>query len=59
MGPEGGPYRPDPAPGLGYGDFGAARRRYFAQLAAGSEIARLERAFALEMTRSPRAPGSG
>ncbi len=40
-------YRPDPPTGLGWSDYLAARGRYRASLAAGSEIARLERAFAL------------
>jgi hypothetical protein len=40
-------YRPDPPTGIGWPDYLAARGRYRASLAAGSEIARLERAFAL------------
>ncbi len=40
-------YRPDPPTGLGWSDYLTARDRYLASLAAGSEIARLERAFAL------------
>ena len=39
--------RPDPAPGLGYADFHAARERYRARLRAGAEVARLERVLAL------------
>ena len=40
-------YRPDPPAGLGWSDYLAARDRYRATLATGSEIARLERAFAM------------
>jgi hypothetical protein len=40
-------YRPDPPTGLGWSDYLTARGRYLASLAAGSQIARLERAFAL------------
>ncbi len=39
--------RPDPAPGLGYADFHAARERFRARLRADAEVARLERALAL------------
>jgi hypothetical protein len=42
-------YRPDPPAGIGYADFLAARARFQARLAAQSEIARLERAFALDL----------
>ena len=40
-------YRPDPPSGLGWSDYLAARDRYRASLATASEIARLERAFAM------------
>lgn len=39
--------RPDPASGLGYADFHAARERYRAALRAGAEVERLERLLAL------------
>jgi hypothetical protein len=39
--------RPDPAPGLGYADFHAARERYRARLRADTEVTRLERLLAL------------
>ena len=39
--------RPDPAPGMGYADFHAARERYRACLRAGAEVERLERLLAL------------
>ncbi len=50
-------YRPDPPAGLGWSDFLAARGRYRSSLAAGSEIARLERLFAISPDDEP--PGSG
>ena len=51
--------RPDPAPGLGYADFHAARERFRARLRADAEVARLERLLALSAfgeTPPERAP---
>jgi hypothetical protein len=39
--------RPDPAPGLTFADFRAARDRYRTFLRAGAEVTRLERLLAL------------
>ena len=55
-------YRPDPPTGIAWGDFLAARDRYRSRLAAASEIARLERAFAFspdDEAPAGGAPGTG
>jgi hypothetical protein len=51
-------YRPDPPAGLAWSDFLAARGRYRSRLAAASEIARLERAFAFRPDDEPPVGGA-
>jgi hypothetical protein len=52
-------YRPDPPAGIGYADFRAARARYLGRAAAQSEIALLERAWALARIVDAAEPGPG